>query len=244
MKIAIVEDEIDSRGIIKSFIHDMFPQITIVGEASSVHEGIELLSRIKVDVVLLDIQFPNGTGFDILQNLEEVNFETIFITAYDQFAIQAIKHNALDYLLKPLNREEFHEAISKMAKKTKAIDNTSIIRKLLDNFNPKLFSKIKLPSSEGFKLVDFDSIIRCEADSNYTHFHLTNGSKVLVSKTMKEFDSALKDHQFIRVHHSHIVNPIHIKEYIKGRGGDLIMNDGSRVSVSDSRREHLMDALK
>ncbi|MBO6517736.1 MAG: response regulator transcription factor [Bacteroidia bacterium] len=243
MRVAIIEDEIDSRKIIKSFLNDMPVDVTVVGEAGRVSEAIELLSHTDVDAVLLDVQLPNGTGFDILEGLDAVDFKVIFITAYDSYAIQAIKHSALDYLLKPLNRKDFGLAMSKVSKKAEVKVNMDRVQELFKQLGRDNMEKIRLPTLHGFKWVRSGNVVRCEADKSYTYFFLTDESKVVVSKTMKKFEPILLEHGFIRVHHSYMVNPAHIVEYKRGRGGDLIMSDGSRVSVSESRRTELLDRL-
>lgn len=239
MRIAIFDDEEDSRSIIKNYLNSTLNSFELVGEADSIQSGISFLNMEEIDLLFLDIQFPNGTAFEILNAIEEITFDIIFITAYDEFAIKAIKHNALDYILKPINREEFKKAVSKkaLAPKTVSKDSVSKVQMAFE-------TKIKLPSSSGFHLVDLKEIIRCEADGNYCKFHIHSGGNILVSKTMGDYEDRLLSNGFLRVHHSHIVNPNFIKEYIRGRGGDLIMKDGSRVSVSDSKKKDFLQWLK
>lgn len=244
MKVFIVDDEQDSRAILKALISSGFPDIEIAGESDNIKESVAFLNSNAIDLLLLDIQLNEGSGFDVLHALRYTDFEIIFVTAHDEFALQAIKNNALDYLLKPIDRQEFYSAIKKCQKKSRN-QSTSQLKELIAELSKKKNpGSIQLPTQSGFKIVEVDTIIHCESESNYTRFYLNDGSKILVSKTMKEYQSILDQYSFVRIHHSHIVNIRFIREYVKGRGGEVIMENGNRLGVSESRKQHLLEVLK
>lgn len=237
MRVFITDDEADSRALIRMYLQQEFPTIQIVGEARGITDTLEQLKQVSIDLLFLDIELPSGTGFDILDKLKLWDFHTIFITAYDHFAVNAIKHNALDYILKPIERSELVAAVKKAFSTT---PRHKAPKEIFYDTN----DKIKLPTLNGFKLVDVNTIIRCEADGNYTRFKLRDGNEILVSKTLKTYEDCLtQKYSFIRVHQAHIVNTQYINEYIKGRGGEILLEDGSRVSVSESRKKYLISSL-
>jgi two-component system LytT family response regulator len=188
---------------------------------------------------------PDGSGFKILEQLRDMNFEVIFTTAFDQFAIKAIKFSALDYLLKPIDPGELRAAVEKLEKRKAGIPSSENIDALLDNVNspdedPR---KIVLSTAEKLHVIEIDNILRCESDNYYTHFYFTDGTKLLISKTLKENEQLLSHHNFIRPHKSHLVNVKYIKSFIKQEGGYIVMSDGSHVPVSRRKKEKIMEIL-
>jgi two-component system LytT family response regulator len=240
MRTVIIDDENKGRLTIKNLINKYTPQLELVGEADSVENGVELIEREKPELVFLDIEMPDGTGFDVLTNVEYSEFHLIFCTAYDQYAVKAFRFSAIDYLLKPLDPDIFKIAVSKVCDENKA-ESVAKIETL--NTNKTEFKKLALSAAEGITIVNIDDVIRCESSVNYTHFIILDGSKVLVSKTLKEFDEMLSQHGFFRVHKSHLVNLNHIKKYIKGEGGWVIMVDDSKIEVSRRKKDALLKAL-
>ena len=235
----IIDDEQDSRSTIFNILQNYCTNITVTGQAGDVKEGLKLIREENPDVVFLDIQMPDGTGFDLLEQLSEIQFQVIFITAYDQYALKAIKFSALDYILKPVDPHQLVEAVGKI--RTERVDYDEMNKKiniLLRNRNS--FERITLPTFEGYKFVNIKDIVRCEADSNYTDFFLNSGEKVLVTRTLKEYEDNLSGMDFIRVHQSHMVNLKYIDRYIKGDGGTIVMMDGSEVEVSRRRKEEFL----
>jgi len=211
----------------------------------SASEGIAKISELKPDLIFLDIEMPHMNGFQMLEQLPKINFEIIFTTSYDQYAITAFKFSALDYLLKPVDREELEKAMQKISKKI----NPPISQQLeilLQRINqPSVpVQRIALPTMQGLEFVPVDSIIHCTSRNNYTEFFLKDKKKLLVSRTLKEVEDMLADHSFLRVHNSHVVNLNAITRYAKGEGGYLIMTDGSTIDVSRSRKELLMQKLQ
>lgn len=238
----VIDDEQESRNTVINILNNFCKNIQVIAQAENVMEGKMVVEKEKPDVIFLDIQMPDGTGFDLLEKLSDNNFQVIFVTAYDQYALKAIKFSALDYILKPVNPQHLMDAVDKL--KTPQTDFGLIskqISTLLRNKNG--FERITLPTFEGLRFIILRDIIRCEADNNYTNFYLNSGEKVLVTKTLKEYDECLSGEDFIRVHQSHLVNSKYIDRYIKGDGGTIIMTDGSHVEVSRRRKEDFLKGM-
>lgn len=231
----IVDDEKDGRDYIALLMENEFPEINIEFQASSVEEAYIYLIKSSPDILFLDVQLGDGTTFDLLSKLNDVHSQIIFITAYENFAIQAIKNGATDYLLKPIKKMDFIIAVNK------ALDH---IKKMQPS-QPTLLkdNRIILSTLQGFKIVDIASIIRCEADSSYTTFYLTNKTKIMVSKTLHEFEPILLEQNFFRIHHKHLINIDHLQEYIKGRGGQVVMSDESVLDVSYRKKNDFLSTI-
>ena len=241
MKAIIIDDETSGRKAVKNYIVKYTSEIEIIDEADNVKNGLFSILSYKPDIVFLDINMPDGTGFDLLQKLPAINFKIIFITAYEEYAIRAFKYCAIDYLLKPLNPDDFVAAITKLKSENKFNEIEQKVELLLKN-KVKL-EKIALPTASGLKLIYLADIIRCESDNNYTFFHLKNKTKLLVSRTLKEYDELLTSEGFYRCHKSHLINVNYIKEYLNGEGGSIILEDGSHIDVSRRKKEGLMKLL-
>lgn len=239
IKTFIIDDEKNARETLKILFKKYFPEVDIIGEADSIKTGIELLNNKSADLVFLDIEFPTGTGFDILAGINKIDFDIIFVTAFDQYAIDAFRFSAVDYILKPVKINIFKEAINKFKQKRKYKDKDQKFRILIDNFNNNIH-RIVLPTRKGFIVVKIKDIIRCEGDRNYTNFFFVNNKPMLVSKTIKEFEELLTNHNFFRIHQSHLVNINHITEYIRGKGGEIKMSDNSELPVSKHRKKDFL----
>ncbi len=238
----IIDDEEKSRQTLRQMLNLFCPTVQIIGEAHNVQSAYELLSIVKPDIVFLDIRMPDGNGFDLLKKLNHPNFNLIFTTAYDQYAIKAFKYSAIDYLLKPIDTDELKAAVAKAVE----VDPTTATRNntLLDNYaKPKEDQQIVLSTIEGMHVVKIKNIIRCQADDYYTNFFLNDGRRIMISKTLKENEELLKDHGFIRPHRSHLVNISYIKRYIKSNGGHIILVDGSNIPVSRRKKEVIQEYL-
>lgn len=243
MNTVIIDDEKDCRQIVENLLNEHFPEIEICGQAASVEEGKNLIISESPDILLLDIELEDGNAFDLLASLSDHNFHVIFITAFEHYAIQAIRHSAIDYILKPVDPQAFVEAIEKVKRMNQNMGLLSRqIKVLLENRSD--FNRIALPTVEGFRFVNIDDIIRCEAESNYTWFHLKNKEKILVTKTLKEYDETLSDKFFVRVHQSHLINIKYVEKYIKGEGGSVVMADGTEVHVSRRRKDQFLRKMK
>lgn len=243
IKSVIIDDEEKSIEGLKKLLEKYLPHVEVAGTAANVKEGISIIDKIKPELVFLDISMPDGNGFDVLEKVNYRKFEVIFITAYDRYAVKAFEFSAIHYLLKPISYIELEKAVKRyeqMKNEEVFEEKINVLRESFDN-KPQ---KIILPTSDGLNIIDLDRIIRCEADSNYTIFYLEDGSKEVVSKSLNNFDKLLSDIQFERVHNKHLINLKHVKKYVKGKAGYVIMNDGEHVYVSDSRRKEFVEALK
>lgn len=239
LRAVIIDDEDDCRQAVLNLVQMNCPGISIAGEAGSVKQGVDLIYKERPDLLFLDIKLADGTAFNILEELKDYNFHIIFITAYDHYAIQAIQHSAIDYLLKPIDAELFCKAVDKVNRISLNIGLlTKQIKILLENRND--FNRIALPTLEGFRFVNLDDIICCQSDSNYTWFFMKNSEKILVTRTLKEYEETLSDNYFIRIHQSYLINIRYVEKYIKGEGGSVIMADGSEVPVSKRKKEYFL----
>lgn len=241
LKTVVIDDELNGRNIVKSFLEKYCDGVNVIGEADGVESGIECIIENNPDLVFLDIQMQDGTGFDLLEKLPKRNFKLVFVTSFDHYAIKAFKFSAVDYILKPVDPDQLVEAVEKVKAMAPADNVETKIDVLISNINS--LEKIALPSMDGIRFIKINEIIRCESDNNYTLFYLTSKEKILVSKTLKDFEILLSGSKFYRVHKSHLVNLKFISKYIPGEGGYLILEDGSHVDVSRRKKEGLMQIL-
>lgn len=242
LKAIIVEDEEASRETLKNYLEKYCPTVNLLAMAESVQQGKEAILKFNPDIVFLDIEMPYGNAFDLLDQLEEIDFEIVFVTAYSNYAIKALNMSAAYYILKPVDIDELIQAVDKITL-NKADDNEAFHTKiLLENIKRSHHQnqKIVLPQLNGFEVVEVKDIIRCEANDNFTQFYMTNGDKHLICRTLKFFEELLNELDFIRVHKSHLVNAQHIKQYIKGKGGQVKMADGKFVDVSSQKKDILL----
>ncbi|MEO7293903.1 MAG: LytTR family DNA-binding domain-containing protein [Ginsengibacter sp.] len=241
----IVDDERNSCEALQILLEDCCPEVQIVSICYSGEEALQKIIALKPQLIFLDIEMPNMNGFQLLEQLPKIDFELIFTTSYDQYAIKAIKFSALDYLLKPVDREELQKSVQKVLKKVNG-NISQQLEILLQKVNQPTIAvkRVALPTMQGLELVEINLIISCSANNNYTEFFLADKKKILVSRTLKETEEMLEDYAFLRIHNSHIVNLNEITRYVKGEGGYLIMSDGSTVDVSRSRKELLMQKLQ
>ncbi len=246
----LVDDDKNLREGMKKLLELFAPSIEIIGEADSVASGITTLDVLKPDVVFLDIQLNDGTGFDILEQLANRNgtikSNIVFITAYEQYAIKAFRFSALDFLLKPVDPEELQKVIQKIESVLEKTNDYAHIDLLLENIRKKVdnFKRIALSTSDGIHLFNVSDIIRCESEDNYTKFHIKGQKTVMISKTLKEYEELLTEHGFERIHQSHLINLKYLKSYIKRDGGYVIMDDDCHLPISQRKKERLQDVLK
>ncbi|WP_396146653.1 LytR/AlgR family response regulator transcription factor [Flavobacterium sp.] len=245
----LIDDDINLRNGMKGLLSLYAPEITIIGEADSVASGVEAIEKLHPQVVFLDIQLNDGTGFDILEKLATKNGKTtshiVFITAHEQYAIKAFRFSALDFLLKPVDPDELKKVIEKIKSVLEKSDNYAHIDLLLENIRKKVdnFKRIALSNSDGIHLFEISDIIRCESEDNYTKFFIRNSKPILISKTLKEYEEMLTNHGFVRVHQSHLINLAFLKSYIKKEGGYVIMADNSTIPISQRKKEQLQEIL-
>ncbi|GAB3505506.1 LytR/AlgR family response regulator transcription factor [Emticicia fontis] len=241
IKTLIIDDEVRGSQVLAKLL-ERYPEIELLGAAHSADEGIVTIQRLKPDLVFLDIQMPGKTGFDMLTAMPEVKFEVIFVTGYDQYAIQAFKFGAIDYLLKPVDVDDLDYSVEKVINRIKKKDTNHSIELLLQNIRtPKNDNmQLALPTQEGVFYIPISEIIRCESDGSYTVFHLSDKKKIIVSKNVKEYEELLTPYHFCRVHNQHLINLRHVKKYVKGEGGFAIMSDNYEVEVARRRKEDFL----
>lgn len=238
----LIEDEKKSLKTLETMLGRYCPEIEITGTAGTVHDGKQTIEKLNPDLVFLDIAMPDGDAFDLLNSLDVINFEVIFITAYNEFALKAFHFSALHYLLKPINHTDLVEAVSRYQRnhsKSRVDERIEILNQSLHSN----FARISLPTLEGLTILEIEHIIRIEADSNYCQFHLDDGSALLVSKPLSYFEDLLHELNFFRVHNTHIINLNHVRRYNRGRGGMIILTDGSQITVSAHRKKEFLQRL-
>lgn len=242
VRAVIIDDESKARKALRYLLEKHCPEVDIVAEGENVESGLNIIENYQPEIVFLDVQMPDGTGFDLLEKVPDINFKIIFASAYDKFAIQAFKFSALDYLQKPIEPEQLVKACSRFNSGDQYKEISQKLEVLLSNRSS--FEKIALPTSDGIEFVKIKDILRCESDNNYTHIFLASGRKILVSKTLKEYDEMLSPFSFYRVHKSHLINVNFLKKYVKGEGGYVIMEDDSEIEVSRRRKEDFLNTLR
>jgi two-component system LytT family response regulator len=235
MHTIIIDDEIAAIENLQIMLNKYCKNINIVATAQSADEGVLLINKENPDLIFLDIEMPHTNGFDLLKRFPNPTFSVIFTTAYNQYAIQAIKFSALDYLLKPIDVDELITAVSKVEDKSKIDDER--LNVLLKNIDTKTTKRLALPKDGGYSIIKVETIIRCEASDNYTTFYIKDKKPILVSRTLKEFENMLPKDNFLRVHQSHLINIDKVEEYYKTDGAYVLMEDGSTVSISRRKRE-------
>lgn len=240
----IIDDEKDGAEVLQFLIKQNCPQVNIISIEHSVESAITSIQHKKPDLIFLDIEMPTGTGFDVIQHTREIGYETIFITAYEHYAIKAFKTNAIDYLLKPIDVDELVNAINNAETRIKSSNKNSdaAIESLILSAIQKS-KKMSIPSQEGILWVDLDDIVRFEAESNYTHVYMKNRKKAMVAKTLKSFEDQLATTMFCRIHSAHLINLNEIEKYIKGDGGIVVLKDGANIPVSRANKAELLTKL-
>jgi len=238
----IIDDELHCLQTMNILINDFCPDITVVDRCTSGEKALESIENLKPDLIFLDIEMPSMNGFELLEHFDQIPFSVIFTTSYDQYAIRAIRFSALDYLLKPVNSRELIAAVHKVRiqKNPPSAEQFHMLLGQMQNRDSS-FTKIAVPTAEGYELIPTNELVNFEASNNYTLIYLKNRTRITACRTLKEMEEQLNSFgNFIRVHHSHIVNLNEVSKYIRGEGGYLVMCDGSTVTVSKSRKEKLL----
>ncbi|MGC4041560.1 MAG: LytTR family DNA-binding domain-containing protein [Flavobacterium sp.] len=240
---AVVIDDVDSiRTKNVEIIKSNCPNIAIIGQANSVESGVSLIRQIVPDIVFLDVEMPDGTGFDLLQKLKPINFKVIFITGYEDFAIRAFRFSAIDYLLKPLDPADLTEAVNK-AEEALSKDIMELkLNTLFSNLErPKNLRKLVLKTAEKIYSVNIQDIVNCESEKNYTTFYFINAPKLVVSTTLKEYETLLKPFQFFRAHQSHLINMLYFDHFIKTDGGNtIVMKNKNTIPLATRKKEEFL----
>ncbi len=239
----IVEDEETSRQILRNYLQKYCPNVEILGEASNINDALELIRKETLDLVFLDVEMPYGNAFDLLEKVGDRSFETIFVTAYDHYAIDALNAHASYYLMKPISIDELIKAVDYVVEikmKEEALQDQVLVPKT----GYDISGKITIPQQDGFEVLNTEEILFCKADDNYTEIYLNSNKKKVVSKTLKYFEEVLEDSGFARIHKSYLVNVNEIVKYIKGKGGSVILSNGQEVMVSANKKAELLSYFK
>lgn len=244
LKAIIIDDIEQARLTLRKDLETYTPELEIIGEATGVVDGARLLRQVKPDLVFLDIQMQDGSGFDLLDIVPDISFKIIFITASDAHAIKAFRYAAIDYLMKPVDPDELVQAVKRAGDSGSGQnDQYQLLNDALKTPN-KQQKRLALHSQDKIHVIEIQDIIRCESQINYTEFYLQGDKKLLVTRTLKEFEDLLTDHGFFRVHQSHLVNTACIREFIKTDGGSLILKNGDYVPVSVRKRPQVLDMIE
>lgn len=246
MKVYLIDDEINSLEAIAEMIRIVAPDVQIIGKSYNPLDGLEQLRQNPPDLLFLDVQMPHLTGFQLLEKLGKIDFDVVFTTAYDQYAIQAFKVSATDYLLKPIDMDELERAIEKVRQRRRGLSEFSAFEKLFQQVQSKTTEprRLALPTLEGLIFLPFDDILYLQSDSNYTTFYTLKKERIVVSRTLKEYEEILERHHFFRVHNSYIINILQIQRYVRGDGGAVIMSNGTEIEVSRRRKDDFVRKLE
>jgi two-component system LytT family response regulator len=247
MRAILVDDEPDGIRTLKKLLELNCPEVEIVATCSSAADAISKLEEAKPELVFLDVRMPGGSGIDMLAELSEIDFEVIFVTAHDEYMLQALQFSAVDYLMKPVDEDRLKEAVQRVEERLKGKRNSRQGEILLHNINKvgyPLEMRLCLPTQKGFTIVKLEEIIYCEAQRSYTIFRLVNNKSIIISKPLFDYDKLLADTIFLRVHKSFLINLMHIKEYMRGEGGTVVMSDGMEVEISRRKKEQFLVKVK
>ena len=242
IRTVIVEDEKNSFLLLTKLLEKYCPSVKIIGTAHNVAEAVKVISDEKPELVFMDVNMPDGDGFEVLDRIQERDFAVIFTTAYDRYAMKAFEFSALHYLLKPIDYKELQEAVKRFENSKPDNQLDSKLKVMSESMNSAPH-KIMLPSSNGLIVVELEDIIRCESTNNYTTFHLKNSKPLMVSKPISAYEDILSDLNFLRIHNKHLINLKYVKRYVKGRGGYVVMQDDSEADISESKKKEFMIRL-
>ncbi len=247
MRAIIVDDELTSSQVLEELIKHYLPELHVIAVCNKPMDAVSKLNSLKPDLVFMDIELPGMSGFDILEKVNNINFEVIFTTAHIKYGIKAIQFSAIDYLLKPINVEELKTAVQRVVDHRAVSNPLEKIRNLFENVrllnNNDPFNRVAFPTSDGLKFIVVDQIVRCMASNNYTFIYLANNEKILISKSLKDIENILPSSSFCRIHNSHLVNLKYIRKFIKGDVNLLVMNDDTELEVSRRKKDELVKIL-
>jgi two-component system LytT family response regulator len=241
LKTILIDDQEFCTEVIKDMLTENGTTVEIVSVCHSGKDGIKAIKKYNPDLIILDVEMPEMTGFEMLQKIKDPEFEVIFTTSFDKYSIQAIRHSALDYLLKPVVKHELVAAIEKIKKNKNKIyskQSNELFRNL--NETKRSLNQVAFPASDGLIFINVSDIVHCESDSNYTTLFLSSKEKLMITKTLKEVEGLLEGNDFFRIHHSHLINIKHIKKYIRGNAGYVMMTDGSHLNIARNRKEDFL----
>jgi len=245
LKAIIVDDEKISRDILSDYLQRYCKDVSVIAQADSVSAGLAAIEKQRPDILFLDVEMPKGNGFDLLEQVKEVDFETVFVTAFDSYAIQALNYSAAYYILKPVSIDELVASVEKIRtqKQKHPALHTKVLLENISAANAQQ-QKIVLPLQDGFEVVCIKDVVHCQAHDNFTDFYFNAKQKMMICRTLKFYEELLGDSGFMRVHKSHLVNLEHVVKYTRGKGGQLTMSDGSVIDVSPNKKDELMDKFE
>jgi len=247
IKTLVIDDEYISRNVLKKMLDLHCPEVEVVKECTNADEGIAAIEQLQPQLVFLDISMPGKSGLDMLKEIGHINFEIIFVTAFHEYTIQAIRYSAIDYLLKPVDKNELIQAVSRVTEKISAEESREPVSVFLHNMQQSQLNQemqLCVAGIKGFQIIKIKDIIYCEADNTYTVIHLGDNKKIVASRTLLDYESLLQDASFIRIHKSYLINIKHLKEYQKGEGGIAIMSNGKQLDVSRRKKEHFIAYIR
>lgn len=244
MRVIIIDDEFHSRENLKALLREHCPQLELIGEADGVESGFQLIRQLKPQAIFLDIAMQDGSGFDLLDRFDHFSFQVIFQTAFDNFAIKAFRYHALDYLLKPVDIDDLKKAVARLSSQAEPTDLTQQLTSLLELNRKQHFEKIVLTAAEGLHFVELNDIIRLQSEGNYTTFFLDSGERIVVTKTLKNFENLLATNGFFRTHQSHLVNLDFVTKVLREDGGFALLKGGYKVPISRKKKDKFIAALK
>jgi two-component system, LytTR family, response regulator len=246
LKTLIIEDEEKSRDVLLKIIEKNCPNLVVTGMATNVAEGVEKIKTLQPDLVFLDITMPDGSGFDVLEQVQGYKFDLIFATASNHHAVRAFKYSACDYLLKPIDAEELKAAVARIMERKSQVPDMQNLNFLIQQLKraDDNYQKITLPTGNAYEIINLKDIIRCEADGSYTNFFLADKRKLMVSASLKHYEELLPENDFIRAHHHHLINMNHVLRFLKEDGGYAVMSDGSKIEISRRKKDQFMERLK
>lgn len=243
LRAVLIDDDQSNLSSLSEKLAKHCPQVEIIGRCDNAEDGILTIERDKPGLVFLDIEMPRMNGFVLLQQLKFRNFGVIFVTAYDHYAIKAIKYSALDYLVKPVEIDDLKAAVGKAESNRENRNAQLQLELLLEHLNKKQPKRITIPTGDGLQFINMDNIIYLEASNNYSHIYLSTNQKFLVSRTLKEFEDMLPPDPFVRIHHSTIINKHYVEKYIRGEGGQVVMRHGTVLDVSKRKKAEFLQAI-
>ncbi len=244
IRAAIIDDELNGIKFLNNLLRDYCPDIEVLGTARGVKEGIQLINQVNPELIFLDIEMKDGDGFDLLKSLDSTNFEVVFTTAFEEYAIRAFDFSAIHYLLKPINLNELQKVIHIYKERRQNVPSSKNIQlEVLKQNLSSVDQKIVLSSSSDITFVELKKVIRCEADKNYTVFYLNTGEKRMVSKNLGFYETLLAPYKFVRIHHKHLVNLNYVSRYIRGKGGFVELNDNTTLDVSARKKDILFEQI-
>ena len=246
LKTILIDDETRCLEALAIELNEYCPQVKIIDKCTSAKDGLLSIKKNKPDLIFLDIEMPWMNGFEMLDVIEEIDFEIIFVTAYDKFAVRAFRVSAMDYILKPAGQKELKEAVDKVLEKKSDYISKDHLQTLLENIkNPSSANpKVAFPKKDGIEFIACLDVIHCQADDNYCHLILQGAKNVLLAKSIKHIEGMLKDYGFFRIHQSHLINLSHLKTFMKSDGGYVIMDNGDQLRVSRLKKEELLEVVK